>query len=124
MMPRPSVDFPQPDSPTRPSTSPAPMWSDTPSTARTAPRGLPYQTRRLRSSRTGVSLTISTSASPTEALHGHSLNTAAPEHGVEDVVQALAEQGERRDEQHDRKARVEAVHQMPAPASEIARQLS
>jgi hypothetical protein len=33
MMHRPTVDLPLPDSPTRPSTSPFPMVSDTPSTA-------------------------------------------------------------------------------------------
>src|SRR5437763_537494 len=37
-MPRPSVDLPQPDSPTRPSTSPAAMSREIPSTARTEPR--------------------------------------------------------------------------------------
>src|SRR5438067_2893 len=34
---RPSVDLPDPDSPTRPSTSPGASESDTPSTARTVP---------------------------------------------------------------------------------------
>src|SRR5215475_15462629 len=34
---RPTVDLPQPDSPTRPNVSPALIWNDTPSTARTSP---------------------------------------------------------------------------------------
>src|SRR3954452_10647939 len=49
---RPVVDLPQPDSPTRPSVSPRLMSNDTPSTARTAPRAVPYQTRRSRTERT------------------------------------------------------------------------
>ena len=40
-MPRPSVDLPQPDSPTSPTISPSSMSSDTPSTARTGPRPVP-----------------------------------------------------------------------------------
>ena len=34
------TDLPQPDSPTMPSVSPASMWNDTPSTARTTPSGV------------------------------------------------------------------------------------
>ena len=46
--PGPRVDFPQPDSPTRPSVSPGRISSETPSTARTGSPSVPYQTRRLR----------------------------------------------------------------------------
>src|SRR5581483_7438731 len=53
-MPRPSVDLPHPDSPTSPSTEPASISSETRSTARTEPRAVPYQSRRLRTSRTAL----------------------------------------------------------------------
>ena len=53
------TDLPQPDSPTMPSVSPASMWNDTPSTARTTPSGVPkcvcrfvdFQQRHARQSR-------------------------------------------------------------------------
>ena len=51
--PRPSVDLPHPDSPTSPSVSPCSRSKLTPSTARMAPRVVPYQTRRSRTSITG-----------------------------------------------------------------------
>src|SRR5690606_39111906 len=51
--PRPSVDLPQPDSPTSPSVSPGHRSKLTPSTARTGPDSVPYQTRRSRTVSTG-----------------------------------------------------------------------
>src|SRR3954451_8712089 len=51
--PRPSVDLPHPDSPTRPSVSPGARSKLTPSTARMAPRVVPYQTRTSRAEITG-----------------------------------------------------------------------
>jgi hypothetical protein len=38
------VDLPLPDSPANPNTSPGATLNDTPSTARTGPRGLRYST--------------------------------------------------------------------------------
>src|SRR4029450_2019500 len=54
MIPRPSVDLPQPDSPTSPSVSPVPISNETPSTARTGPRLVPYQTLRSSTVRTAL----------------------------------------------------------------------
>src|ERR1700730_4392391 len=47
MMALPKVDFPQPDSPTSPTVSPASRSKLTSSTARTVPRALWYSTQRL-----------------------------------------------------------------------------
>src|ERR1700749_534603 len=49
------TDLPQPDSPTIPSVSPALMWNDTPSTARTTPSGVPKCVCRLSTSSSGMS---------------------------------------------------------------------
>src|SRR3954454_12621405 len=110
--PRPSVDFPQPDSPTRPSVSPRLMSNDTPSTARTAPRAVPYQTRRSRTERTA-----SAGGASGRLLIGHPplhvvddvdrQQLTAAQDGVEQVVEAHAHQGQTGDEQHDRQPRVD-----------------
>src|SRR4051812_3874349 len=52
MIDRPVVDFPQPDSPTRPTHSPAPTVNDTPSTAPTVPDRRWNSVRRFSTSRT------------------------------------------------------------------------
>ena len=59
MIARPSVDLPDPDSPTRPRVSPARISREMPSTARTGRSSVPYQTWRSRTDRTGSALTRS-----------------------------------------------------------------
>src|SRR5687768_1072473 len=111
-MPRPRVDFPQPDSPTRPSVSPRLIANETPSTARTGSPPVPYQTRRLRTSRTGPwSLTVDLP----NAHRGDALRTLVlgdlgrvdgplADQRVQGVVDALADQREPGDQEHDRQA--------------------
>src|SRR4029453_17681357 len=142
MIPRPRVDFPQPDSPTSPSVSPVPISNETPSTARTGPRLVPYQTLRSSPVRTAVigepaqfppvdrSLQTAARAEPVrperdiasdvsdaDLLDGRLrrlrpqddvLDRAPPEHRVQDVVQALPEQGQPGHEGDDGEAREEA----------------
>src|SRR4029453_8573002 len=141
MIPRPRVDFPQPDSPTSPSVSPVPISNETPSTARTGPRFVPYQTLRSSTVRTVLtgepaqfppvdrSLQTAPRAEPVRPerdiasevsytdlldvrLRGLSrqddvLDRAPPEHRVQDVVQALPEQGQPRYEGDDGEGRAE-----------------
>src|SRR5258708_6601065 len=54
MIALPRVDLPQPDSPTRPSVSPASTSKLTSSTARTTPRALWYWTQRLSTESSGI----------------------------------------------------------------------
>src|SRR6476646_5236824 len=63
---RPSVDLPEPDSPTRPSTSPGASDSETPSTARTVPEDRPTILARAlaRSAKWTFRSVISTSGAP------------------------------------------------------------
>src|SRR3954447_2559306 len=110
--PRPSVDLPHPDSPTRPSVSPRLMSNDTPSTARTARRAVPYQTRRSRTDSTasaaGASCRLLIADSPLDVVDDvDRQQLPPPQHRVEQVVEALADEGQAGDEQHDRQARVD-----------------
>src|ERR671919_18287 len=50
----PVSDLPAPDSPTTPSTSPSPIWNETPLTATSVPRRAANSTRRFLTSRVGV----------------------------------------------------------------------
>ena len=107
-MPRPSVDLPQPDSPTRPTISPAPMSSETPSTARTGPpRGavVDPQVADRDDRRVGHGASrrwLDLGGKSTVDLG------ARAEHRVDRLVQPLAEQREARDEEHDREPREQA----------------
>src|SRR3954470_19802893 len=110
--PRPSVDLPQPDSPTRPSVSPRLMSNDTPSTARTAPRAVPYQTRRSRTDRTasdvGTSGRLLIAYPPADLVDDVDREQlASPQHRVEQVVEALPDERQAGHEQHDRQAGVD-----------------
>src|SRR3954462_6375268 len=103
--PRPSVDLPQPDSPTRPSVSPRLMSNDTPSTARTAPRAVPYQTRRSRTRRTASEAPPSgrllIGPPPLDVVDDVDREElTASQHRVEQVVEALADQRQAGHEEH------------------------
>src|SRR5262245_4570365 len=79
-----SVDFPQPDSPTTPTNSPAATSRSTPSTATTGALSVAYST---------VSpLTSSTAPAP---------SPDRPQRGVADLVERVVDQRERRAEQRD-----------------------
>src|SRR5436853_7551279 len=110
--PRPSVDLPHPDSPTRPSVSPRLRSNDTPSTARTAPRAVPYQTRRSRTERTasagGASWKLLLAHPPVDIVDEVDREElASTQHRVEQVVEAVADERQSGHEQHDREARVD-----------------
>src|SRR4051812_44667112 len=121
--PRPRVDLPQPDSPTRPRVSPGARSKLTPSTARIAPRVVPYQTRTSRAEITGspaggaVVTSASSIAMSVVLLRDRRRRRArreddrqqatTPQRGVERLVQALTHQCEPGDQQHDGQARVE-----------------
>src|SRR3954452_1914814 len=114
--PRPSVDLPHPDSPTRPRVSPLRRSKLTPSTARTAPRGVPYQTLRSLTLSTVSLPGVVTDRSDTDIAaallccrvgDGHRQQSPAPQCGVDQVVEALAHQGEPGHQQDDRQAWVD-----------------
>src|SRR5690242_21196512 len=103
MRPRPRVDFPHPDSPTRPSVSPGARSKLTPSTARTAPRVVPYQTRTSRAEITGSmsgsmsgrmsGLLVGVGADDGSGRH-HDRQQSPPAQGrVERLVEPLTAQG-------------------------------
>src|SRR5881227_3180044 len=102
--PLPRVDLPLPDSPTRPNVSPRRRSNETPSTARTAPRAVPYQTLRSRTESTGSDECVCGSGPSIRDTVGHlALDVVddvdgeqlpAAEHRVEQVVEALPHQGE------------------------------
>src|SRR4051794_10859725 len=122
--PRPSVDFPQPDSPTRPSVSPGARSKLTPSTARIAPRVVPYQTRTSRAEITGSWADAPTGSSVSSmdmsvllfpgrgggpaVWHDDRQQSAAPQGRIQRLVQALSYQGEPSHQEHDGQARIEA----------------
>src|SRR3954447_19602398 len=122
--PRPSVDLPQPDSPTRPRVSPGARSKLTPSTARMAPRVVPYQTRTSRAEMTGSPGSGALSVSSLRSMvmsallflgrqrgvarwHHDRQEPTAAQGRVERLVQALTDQRQTGDEQHDGQAGVE-----------------
>src|SRR5690242_974232 len=86
--PRPRVDLPHPDSPTRPRVSPGARSKLTPSTARIAPRVVPYQTRTSRAEITGSVPTgdgsLSTRVISAPPLHGYGPAAGAPPAATDD----------------------------------------
>src|SRR3954469_24715810 len=120
MRPRPRVDFPQPDSPTRPRVSPGARSKLTPSTARMAPLVVPYQTLTSRAEITGSwagtptdssSRSMDTSVLPLPG-RGPALTRrqddgqqpATPQGRVESLVEALTHQRQRGHQQDDSQA--------------------
>ncbi len=105
---RAAVDFPEPDSPTRPRVSPGPTWSETPSRARTAALPRPKTTLMSVSSATGagafggacgagrlVPYRLRLPLSGLGPLLGHRFGDGEPGHGGEEpprVVVAGAQQ--------------------------------
>src|SRR3954452_11325209 len=108
--PRPRVDLPPPDSPTRPSVSPGARSKLTPSTARLAPRVVPYQTRTSRAEITGPWADDGSESSVSPMVmsglllgdrrrrrtgrHHHRQQPTTPQRRVERLVQALTDQGQ------------------------------
>src|SRR3954452_9853653 len=121
--PRPSVDLPHPDSPTSPSVSPGARSKLTPSTARIAPRVVPYQTRTSRAEITGPSAGTGREPSVRSTVmsalllrdrgrrrpgrHHHRQQPAPPQRRVERLVEALADQGQPDHQEHDGQSRIE-----------------
>src|SRR5580704_15317259 len=92
MIELPSIDFPQPDSPTRPSVSPSATCRLTPSTACTVePRS------RISVCRSLISSTLTWGAPPSELPD-------SPEPHVQQVAQRVAEEMEGGDDDHDEQA--------------------
>src|SRR5262245_9939026 len=121
--PRPSVDLPHPDSPTRPRVSPGARSKLTPSTARMAPLVVPYQTRTSRAEITGCwvagTATSSERSMDMSALlfldrcgvvagrHHDRQQPATPQRRVQRLVQALTHQRQPDHHEHDGQTRVE-----------------
>src|SRR3984957_19120841 len=92
---RPVTDFPAPDSPTTPSTSPLAMSKEIPSMARSVERRGTNSTRRLRTERTG-------SVIGAEACKGLCFSS---QFRIERVAQPVAEQVDGKDQRCQRKTR-------------------
>src|SRR5229473_2460983 len=75
---RPTVDLPQPDSPTSPRVWPDPMANDTPSTARTAARGRPNPKNARGPGKCLTSPCTSTSGAAAAGVTGAAYGVAAP----------------------------------------------
>src|SRR5439155_9100080 len=100
--------FPQPDSPTMPSVSPGPMSNEIPFTACTVPPPVQKWTRRSSTAKRGASGT--TEDAPAEEPERLSLAEpphAAAELRVERLAQAVADEVEAEDRDHDRDPRDE-----------------
>src|SRR5215467_1624209 len=101
------VDLPQPDSPTTPMNSPAERSKLTWSTASTVPRSRRYSTDRSRTSRmvpeagaAGLAGELSSGTLGTHPLYAPS----RPEGRVDDLVEGVVEQRERRPQSDDAQA--------------------
>src|ERR1700675_2885607 len=94
MIARPVTDFPAPDSPTTPSTSPLAMSKEIPSMARSALRRVTNSTWRLRTERTG-------SVMRSAAWYWRRFSS---EFRIERVAQPVAEQVDGQDQRCQRKA--------------------
>src|SRR6266576_3636546 len=92
---RPVTDFPAPDSPTTPSTSPLAMSKEIPSMARSTPRRVTNSTRRLRTERTGTVMRFDVSE----------LQRFSSEFRIERVAQPVAEQVDGKNQGRQRKTR-------------------
>src|SRR5882724_291455 len=92
---RPVTDFPAPDSPTTPSTSPLAMSKEMPSMARSTLWRVTNSTSRLRTERTG---SVMRSDIP-------ELRRVSSEFRIEGVAQPVAEQVDREDQRREGKAR-------------------
>src|SRR5689334_5597327 len=68
MIENPVTDLPEPDSPTRPSTSPRRTLKETSSTARTTPARVKKWVRRLRTSSVGAAATVGATVAVAVAL--------------------------------------------------------
>src|SRR6202011_3036099 len=91
----PVTDFPAPDSPTTPSTSPLAMSKEIPSMARSVLWRVTNSTRRLRTERTGSVMRSDI----------RKLRRLSSELWVERVAQPVAEQVDREDQRREREAR-------------------
>src|SRR5215213_8927214 len=121
--PRPRVDLPHPDSPTRPRVSPGARSKLTPSTARMAPRVVPYQTRTSRAEITGPpasgAMSFSVRSMAMSALllldrrrlvarrHDDRKQPTPSQGRVERLVQAFTHEGQPDHQEHDREAGVQ-----------------
>src|ERR1700692_1868533 len=94
MIARPVTDFPAPDSPTTPSTSPLAMSKEIPSMARSALRRVTNSTWRLRTERTDSVMRLV-----------RELRRFSSEFWIERVAEPVAEQVDREDQARQRKAR-------------------
>src|SRR5260370_238819 len=94
MIARPVTDFPAPDSPTTPRTSPLAMSKEIPSMARSRLRRVTNSTRRLRTERTASVMGLV-----------RKLRRFSSEFRIERVAQPVAEQVDRKDQARQRKAR-------------------
>src|SRR5882724_4126305 len=94
MTARPVTDFPAPDSPTTPSTSPLAMSKEIPSMARSRLRRVTNSTRRLRTESTDSVMRLV-----------RELQRFSSEFWIERVAQPVAEQVDRKDQARQRKAR-------------------
>src|SRR6478609_5540039 len=94
MIARPVTDFPAPDSPTTPRTSPLAMSKEIPSMARSRLRRVTNSTRRLRTERTASVMRLV-----------RKLRRFSSEFWIERVAQPVAEQVDRKDQACQRKAR-------------------
>src|ERR1700738_3323353 len=92
---KPVTDFPAPDSPTTPSTSPLAMSKEIPSMARSVLRRVANSTRRLRTERTG-------SVIRSDIWKWRRFSS---ELRIERVAQPVAEQVDGEDQRRQRKAR-------------------
>src|ERR1700720_726913 len=94
MTARPVTDFPAPDSPTTPRTSPLAMSKEIPSMARSRLRRGTNSTRRLRTERTASVMRLV-----------RKLRRFSSEFWIERVAQPVAKQVDRKDQARQRKAR-------------------
>src|SRR5580700_4822314 len=107
MIELPSIDFPQPDSPTRPSVSPSATSRLTPSTACTVePRS------RISACRSLISSTLTWGAPP-------SRSRGSPEPDIQQVAQRVAEEVEGDDDDHDEHS--DRVDLPPVTGVDVAR---
>src|SRR6266481_5084656 len=106
MIARPVTDFPAPDSPTTPRTSPLAMSKEIPSMARNALRRVTNSTRRLRTESTGSVM-----------RSVRKLRRFSSEFWIERVAQPVAEQVDREDQARQRKAR--EGNDPPLPGKQI-----
>src|SRR6478672_6365966 len=93
MIARPVTDFPAPDSPTTPRTSPLAMSKEIPSMARSRLRRVTNSTRRLRTESTGSVMRLV-----------RKLRRFSSEFRIERVAQPVAEQVDRQDQSGQRNA--------------------